>query len=337
MTVPQMRTGPLLQYFCSSCGMILKNSTTLEVQSHQTKEEEECPSCGALLLETLQNRMVSTSVSQSQQAGVTCAIPKSLQDLSVEFRTAFHQIEDSSVKFTFDIEKIDSLLNLNSYGSLCIIGEQKYAQILINRLCVHSLLPKRYGGTIIGGQDYSKTIIAIDASNCTDVYQFVDFARQYGLEVKKVLQSVIVTRVFTIYQLAHLIAFELPKIIEQISSTSIITTIVIYGLLHLFVSDPHTDKVDAKNLTKEIASSLRKISKDRFIIVSFAHCNMEYEKFLLPAFDKCIEITNDIDDDKILQVEINNHNNYAMNRRKGVRYSRLTMLSEKELLLVPSR
>ena len=102
-------------------------------------------------------------------------------------------------------------------------------------------------------------------------------------------QSIIVSRVFTICQLAHLIIFELPKIIEQFSSTS--KTIVIYGLLHLFISDPHTDKVDAKNLTKEIASSLSKISKDRFIIVSFAHCNIEYEKLLLPAFDKYIEIT----------------------------------------------
>ena len=162
-----------------------------------------------------------------QAAIVTCAIPKSLQDLSVEFRTAFHQIEDNSVKFTFDIEKIDSLLNLNAYGSLCIIGEQKYTQILINRLCVHSLLPKRYGGTT-GGLNHSK-IIAIDADNCTDVYQFVDLARQYGLEIKKVLQSIVVSRVFTIYQLAHLIIYELPKIIEQFSSTSKII-IVIYGL-----------------------------------------------------------------------------------------------------------
>jgi len=78
---------------------------------------------------------------------------------------------------------------------------------------------------------------------------------------------------------------------------------VIYGLLHLFVSDPHTDKVDAENLIKEIASSLRKVSKDRFIIVSFAHCNTQYEKLLLPVFDNYIEITNNIDDCKILQIE----------------------------------
>jgi hypothetical protein len=152
MTVPQMRIGPLLQYFCSLCDKILKDSTTIEIQNQQIKEEEKCPFCGALLVNTLQNRTISAPM--PEQAVVTNAASKSLQDLSVEFRTAFHQIEDSSIKFTFDIEKIDLLLNLKAYGSLCIIGEQKYAQLLIDRLCVHSLLPKRYGGTIGGGQGY---------------------------------------------------------------------------------------------------------------------------------------------------------------------------------------
>jgi hypothetical protein len=152
-----------------------------------------------------------------------------------------------------------------------------------------------------------------------------------------VLQSIVVSRVFTIYQLAHLIIYELPKIIKQLSSTNIIITIVIYGLLHLFVSDPHTDKVDAKNLTREIATSLRKISKDRCIIVSFAHCNTQYEKFLLSVFDKCIEITNNnIDNGKILQIDITNHGNYTAKRR-GLSSAKHTTLRKRELLLVPSR
>ena len=124
MTVPHLRIEPLLQYFCSSCDKILKDSTTLEIQNEQIKEE--CPGCGALLVNTLQNRTVSASA--LEQAVVTNAIPK-----SVEFRTAFHQIEDISVKFAFDINKIDSFLNLNTHGSVCIIGEQKYPQLLINR------------------------------------------------------------------------------------------------------------------------------------------------------------------------------------------------------------
>jgi hypothetical protein len=146
-----------------------------------------------------------------------------------------------------------------------------------------------------------------------------------------VLQNIIVSRVFTIYQLAHLIIFELPKIIEQFSSRSKI--VVIYGLLHLFVSDPHIDKADAKQLLKEIVSSLRKISKDRFIIVSFAHFSVEYKKLLFPTFVKYIEIkNNNIDNGKILQIDINNHN-YAAKRR-DLSSAKHTRLSKRELLLV---
>ena len=87
------------------------------------------------------------------------------------------------------------------------MGEYKYTQLLIDRLCVHSLLPRRYGGIV----DQTLKILVIDAGNRTDIYQLVDFARQYGLEIKKVLQSIVVSRVFTIYQLAHLIIYELPK------------------------------------------------------------------------------------------------------------------------------
>jgi hypothetical protein len=56
---------------------------------------------------------------------------------------------------------------------------------------------------------------------------------------------------------------------------------------------------------------------------------MKYEKFLTPVFDKCVEITNNnIDNGKTLQIDINNHNNHAMNRRKGFCYSKPTTYDE---------
>lgn len=65
---------------------------------------------------------------------------------------------------------------------------------------------------------------------------------------------------------------------------------------------------------------------------------MEYEKFIPPAFDKYIEITNNnIDNGMILQIDIHDHNNHAMNRRKCFRYSKLTMPKKRELLPVPPR
>jgi hypothetical protein len=132
-----MRIVPLLDYCCSSCGRILRENTIIEVQRDQLNEE--CPGCGALLIDTLQNRIkVSPSLSEQSQVS-TSSISKPSLDLSVYFHTAYRQIEYSSIKLAFDIDKIDSLLNLNAYGSLCLIGEQKYTQLLIDRLCVHSL------------------------------------------------------------------------------------------------------------------------------------------------------------------------------------------------------
>jgi DNA-directed RNA polymerase subunit RPC12/RpoP len=166
-----MRNASFLQYYCSSCGKILNESSSLVIQKEQLIEE--CPSCGALLSNSLQNMELSTPLSQSQQV-LGDLTHKSVEPLSVDFQTAYNQIQDLSIRFAFDIKKIDSFLDLGATGTLCIVGERKYTQILIDRLCVHSMLPRRYGGI---GSDYSKTI-AIDASNCSNVYQ-------YGLEVKQ--------------------------------------------------------------------------------------------------------------------------------------------------------
>ena len=145
-----MRNGPLLQYYCSSCGKILNESSTLTIQKEELREE--CPSCGAVLSITLQNQELSLPLSQSQQVSSDLT-SKSDEHLSVDFQTAFRQIQDLNIRFAFDIEKIDSIIDLGATGTLCIVGEQKYTQILIDRLCVHSMLPRRYGGT---GSDYSK-------------------------------------------------------------------------------------------------------------------------------------------------------------------------------------
>jgi DNA-directed RNA polymerase subunit RPC12/RpoP len=312
-----MRNRSLLQYYCSSCGKILNVSSTLTIQKEQLREV--CPGCGASLSSTLENTEHSSPLSQSQQV-LSDLTSNSVEHVPVDFQTAYCQIEDLSIKFAFDIGKIDSILDLGASGTLCIVGEEKYTQILIDRLCVHSMLPGRYGGI---GSDYSKSI-AIDAGNCTNVYQLVDFARQYGLEVKKVLQNIVVSRAFTIYQLADLIIHELPKINQELSPKN--KLIVVYGLLHLFVFDPHLDKVDAKRLIQEIERSLRKLSKERLVVVSFARCNNEYEKSLFPAFDKRIEITNDAYNTRMLLK--------VYNKQKE---SSCTSLRKEALTLTPAR
>ena len=124
------------------------------IQKEQLKEE--CPVCGALLLDTLQNRSLSLLQQASQ------ASHKPVEDLSIEFQTAFQQIEENNTRLTFDIKKIDSLLTLNSCGSLCIIGEQKYTQLLIDRLCVGvGTICPQYSVTISTGSVIINTAILL--------------------------------------------------------------------------------------------------------------------------------------------------------------------------------
>lgn len=325
--VPQMRIGPLLQYYCSTCGKVLKETPSLEIAKGHLKEV--CTGCGSLLVETLQNRRLARSLLQHQQKPATNTIQRPAGDLSSDFQTAYRQVESNTVRLAFDIEKLDALLNLRSHESLCIIGDRKHTQLLIDRLCVHSMLPKRHGGI---GEGYSR-ILAIDAGNSSDVYQVVNFARQYGLDIKRVLQNIVVSRVFTIYQLAHLVTDELPRIIGQLSPDGKNNVIVIYGLLHLFVSDPHIDKADVKQLIKEVATSISKISEERFVVVSSSHCNRKYEKLLYPMFDNVIEMADDAEKG-ILQAEVYT-GNHTIGRRRG-RSAPSTMLCMHKLLSVPS-
>jgi DNA-directed RNA polymerase subunit RPC12/RpoP len=317
-----MRIGPVLQYFCSSCGKVLREASTSELQIGMVKEE--CPGCGSLLVDTLQNRRLSPSLQQPRHEIDT--LQKPVEDLSSDFQIAYRQVKSNAIRLGFDIEKLDLFLNLTSHGSLCIIGEQMYTQLLLDRLCVHSMLPRRHGGISEG---YSK-IIAIDAGNYSDVYQIVNFARQYGLDVRRVLQNILVSRVFTIYQLAQLIGHELPTIIKQISSERKNYVIVVYDILHLFVSDPHIDKMDAKLLLREISSSIKKLSEESFVIVSSNQRSSEYKKYLLPVCDNKIGIKNDAEDRGILQVDI------CHITKKATR-SEQTRLSEHDILLVPTR
>jgi hypothetical protein len=110
---------PLLQYFCSECGLLLKQ-TQIELKHAQLErggQGEECPKCGSLLLHTLQQRRGAAGRSslviekedfndiQSQSSSF---IPR--------FQTAYEEYNNnsSSRQFGFDIQKIDLILELGT-------------------------------------------------------------------------------------------------------------------------------------------------------------------------------------------------------------------------------
>jgi len=96
---------------------------------------------------------------------------------------------------------------------------------LVDRLCLTALLPERYGG--FG----SPHVIIIDGGNQSDIYQCVDFARQYGLDIKDMLRRIVVSIAFTIYQLVTLITKELPKVVRRFDTK----VLIIRDMFHMFI------------------------------------------------------------------------------------------------------
>ena len=257
--------------------------------------KEECPKCGYVLLKTLKKERNEVQLLEQCSYSKNNRQPLSSPSLvspSLKFQSAY---EEFIGRFTFGIEDLDSpaLLNLKTGDTLGIVSygsnNRKYANILMTRLSIRALLSKRQGGV---GSPY---VIIVDAGNSLDFYQYVNFARQYSLDIKEILQRIIVSRAFTVYQLADLIINELPKVIKQFDTR----LVVISDLLHMFTHDPNVDRKEATYLIKEIVSAIRKIStsssspRQILGVISWNHHHQSsYNDILLSKLDKHIEITD---------------------------------------------
>ena len=190
------------------------------------------------------------------------------------------------------------------------------------RLCVRALLPVKYGGLD------SPYVLVVDAGNKSDIYQTVNFARQYGMDFRQILSRIIVTRTFTIHQLKSIIlSCELTKAIQKHQSG----IVVIPGLLDLF-DDPNIRQKEAKRIIGRIMKSLDTISSNLLVIASVQESNRYIElittaAIAVSAATKQIRLTNAKHGRLLTVVELKNN----QRDRKSI------SLSQKELKIVPKR
>jgi hypothetical protein len=179
-------------------------------------------------------------------------------------------------RLTFGIGKLDSILDLHLEDMIGIFGETRYTNALVTRLIVRSLMPHKHSGF-----DAEKVIV-IDLDNSYNLHLSVDFARYYGMDLNRVIENVLVSRQFKIYQLINAIHYELPKRV-LIHKPKVI---VISGLVDQFLQEPNINIDEFESLTIQIVTALHKI-KDVLIILTsrFGDNKMEF-----PALSRIIEI-----------------------------------------------
>ena len=262
-----VNSGQSIQFFCSKCNTPIKETAYMDGPSMS----KDCPACGSLLSETMR------------------AAAKKLPSPAV--RLPLQTAYEINAILTVGMKDIDSFLALRLGDRLCIIGNN--ANLFVARLCVHALMPVRRGG--IGVQ----SIVFIDAGNNSDIYQCVNFARQLGLEVQKILKGMVVSRAFTIYQLAGVITRELPQAIRRFNSK----LVVISDLLKMFTEDPQISKAEAGYLIDAIVASLNNMT-DVLMILSIQD-ESPYNIQILKAFGKRIKVAKK--DDKLCITLCNHH------------------------------
>ena len=84
------------------------------------------------------------------------------------------KIDEKMNTYFLDIEKIDSSISLSTADCLCIVGERKYRNAILIRLCVRASLlspiskKEQHGGLL---KEFAKKVIFIDAG--VDVQTFI--------------------------------------------------------------------------------------------------------------------------------------------------------------------
>ena len=253
----------------------------------------------------------------------------------IKFKTALEELNSKKVSSSLNcgIDKIDSFLKIMAGDRLAVIGNQRYSNMLVTRLCVNALLlssEKKTQSRFF----YTPNIIVVDAGNSCDFYQYVNFARQYYSRdvIDRVLNSVIITRAFTIYQMANILINQLPKAVEQYDAKMI----VVYDLPALYVQD-QVNVNEAKCLIREITDSIKALQEDVLVIVSLPsrdigsrHDDNNYNRIVLPKFGKHLEIINN--KNEMVDIKIKNNN---IRRTHDLYNSKVSFsIKQKDLLTV---
>jgi hypothetical protein len=280
----------MLRPYCSKCGELLKEIRDKDKFIDNLRKE--CPKCGLLLVD--QDFVESDFVNKKKQSSL---LPAENSLVIPKFQIAYHELtEQQHDRVITNMEEVDSFLNLIISDTLLIIGETRFTNLLISRLYVNASLNYSFRSKLqqkrrIGNnskEGVSVSVMVIDAGNSTDFYLVINFARQYGLDIKKFLQSVIISRMFTVEQLANTIINQIQRMIKNHYSS--IKMIVVINLLTMFTNDPNLSDTESRLLIRQILDSLNKISKESNVLVVVSCTQTKYDRLVSRRFLKTVRI-----------------------------------------------
>ncbi len=126
---------------------------------------------------------------------------------------------------------------------------------LASLLCVKAQLPKQLGGL-------QSSVVFIDGGNTFRLYQIAQLAQIHGINPKKVLDNIFISRAFTAYQATHLIMHQLKEAIKNYNAK-----LVIISDIAGFFLDKDIPEVEALRIFTHIATFISNFARENQVIV----------------------------------------------------------------------
>jgi hypothetical protein len=244
----------------------------------------------------------------------------------LKLKTAYEYL--NQISFTLD-GTLDKTIEFLPTDAICLLGNSRIANLMLTKIAVHCLMPKKYGGLS------NSRMFVLDAGNCTDVYQFVDFMKQYGLNVKKNLKKIMISRVFTVYQLTHFLKYELPKTVRDYK----INIVIIPDLFAMFLQQAEIDYDEVKFLLTEIVDILKVITREgKVLLITSLSLDDQLPPFVIDLGNRIINSFN-----KRIAIDKNKTNDkfkILLQQKQGADYlsiKKYLSLSAEEMLTVIKR
>jgi hypothetical protein len=147
------------------------------------------------------------------------------------------------------IPLLDSLIGGLKHDTIALIAGTHLRLVAAERYAVRAQLPERRGGL-------SATTFFIDGGNSFDVYLFASIAREYGLDIKRALGRLTISRAFTVYELQQLVREDSKSVLQGRQRRP--GLLIVSDVFSLFNED--VEKAEARAILKGLKSAITSIS-----------------------------------------------------------------------------
>lgn len=271
------------------------------------------------------------------------------------FTNAFDEFNDINRKL-FEIPEIDKFLSFSNKKNICIQNQiydnNNFLHHIIAKICISYYLVN--DSRSCSNKFKEKRTILIDAGNGNNLgsiyLNLTKLTIAKEIDINILLDSIMIVRAFTFYQLANIIINELPKFINQIGNK---IQIILLDLFDTLVSSSSSSMKKTKDnsnsrssneiednigIVNELIDMLIGLSEKYFVILTYNEaenmlCNSSSSsssRSLISKFNNAIKIKQVYEKkEKIVEIELLTHSrNQATNTVNRKEFASINLITD---------